>query len=237
MEDDLSHIVGLSLEFWLLTTVVILIAGPFGFPIVIVLPAAGLLMVVANGKLVAVTRAVTAAGRAGRLREDVFWLGRPQLLLVPIKAALFVVSFLFGTLLLYLWQFGPDSCPFTTAFYPGWVLPWWTIPIFTGIILAHLAFCTLPTYALAVLMGSSIKANMLPQRLSKKLLALTDTMRRQMAEEREELARSGGEAPELAAAASAQQARRASELEEHKSSRMERMASVVGRRLVGQHGH
>ncbi len=78
---------------------------------------------------------------------------------------------------------------------------------------------------------------MLPQRLSKKLLALTDTMRRQMAEERDELARSGGEAPELDAAASADQARRASQLEERKSSRMERMASAVGRRLVGEHGH
>lgn len=72
----------------------------------------------------------------------------------------------------FAWQFGTRSCPFTDAFYPNWVIPWWTIPIVNTIIFVYMGAVTLPAYSLAVQMGSDIKSYMLPQKLTKKLLAV-----------------------------------------------------------------
>jgi hypothetical protein len=102
LEEDLARVVGLSLEFWLVATLLVLLAGPLGFPAVVAMPLIAACALGADAKLTHVVRAVTAGGRARRLPEDLFWLGRPRLLLVPIKAALFLISFLFGAWLLFV---------------------------------------------------------------------------------------------------------------------------------------
>ena len=59
-----------------------------------------------------------------------------------------------------LQSFGPESCPFTAAgnkFWFAWVLPWWTVLIFTAVVYLDAATRTLPCYSLAVQMGSEFK--------------------------------------------------------------------------------
>lgn len=59
-----------------------------------------------------------------------------------------------------LQSFGPDSCPFTATgnkFWFAWVLPWWTVLIFTAVVYLDAATRTLPCYSLAVQMGCEFK--------------------------------------------------------------------------------
>lgn len=172
LEDDISHIVGLSVEFWGIITIFVLVSGPYGYAVMPFMCAIGGILVLTNGKIVSIAREVTQHGGAGRLSSKVFWFNRPQLLLIPIKLGLFFCSFIYASFLFFVWQFGKNSCPFTDAFYPGWALPWWTIILFNTIIFFHMGTGTMPAYSLVVLMGSDIKAHMLPKKFTKKLLAV-----------------------------------------------------------------
>lgn len=59
LEEDLSHVVGLSFEFWVLIVLIVLMSGPFGFPTAIFMGGAGLVMMITNGKLAMIIRSVT----------------------------------------------------------------------------------------------------------------------------------------------------------------------------------
>jgi hypothetical protein len=126
-----------------------------------------------------------ADGGAARLSSRTFPFNRPTLLLVPIKLSLFLCAFIYANFLYLLWQFGPKSCCFTDEFYPGWVLPWWTILIVNTLIFLHMGAVTLPAYSLAVQMGSDWKAHMLPQRLTKKLLGIAAEVKAKVRAERD----------------------------------------------------
>lgn len=128
-------------------------------------------------------RALKASRRSStprRLDSDVFWFNRPPLLLVPIKVAIFLCSFFYSGFLFFAWQLGPRSCAFDTSFYPGWVLPWWTVILFTSVIFAHVCWGVFPNYCIAVQLGSDWKAHMLPKRLVKRLLAVARATRKRV---------------------------------------------------------
>ena len=172
LEDDISHIVGLSIEFWAIIIIFVLVSGPYGYAFMPFMCAIGGILFLTNGKIVSIARAVTQHGGAGRLSSKIFWFNRPQLLLIPIKLGLFFCAFVYASFIFFVWQFGKNSCPFTDSFYPGWALPWWTIILFNTFIFLHMGTGTMPAYSLVVLMGSDIKAHMLPRRFTKKLLAV-----------------------------------------------------------------
>jgi len=172
LEDDLSHVVGLSIEFWLVIIIFILVAGPYGYPVMPFTVLCAAVLIPTNTKLAMVIRSVVRQGGASRLSSGVFWLNKPRLLLVPIKLCLFICAYIYASFIFFAWQFSSGSCPFYKDFYPDWALPWWTIIIFNTIIFLHMAAVTLPAYSLAVQMGSDIKSQMLPQKMAKKLMAM-----------------------------------------------------------------
>lgn len=71
LEDDLSHVVGLSFEFWVVIVAFLLVAGPAGFAVGYLMAGTAALLVVVNAKLAQIIRSVTtrewraAAGGAG----------------------------------------------------------------------------------------------------------------------------------------------------------------------------
>uniref|UniRef100_A0A1D2A4C2 MLO-like protein n=2 Tax=Auxenochlorella protothecoides TaxID=3075 RepID=A0A1D2A4C2_AUXPR len=172
LEDDLSAVVGLSLEFWLLIVIYWLVAGPYGYPTMIFFALNGAVLALTNTKLQHIIRYVTNSGVPQQLELHVFWLNRPPLMLIPIKLTLFLCSYTYASFIFFLWQFGASSCAFEDVFYRGWVLPWWTIILFNTLMLVHMSWVTFPAYSLAVQMGSDWKAHMLPRRLLKRLLAI-----------------------------------------------------------------
>lgn len=184
LEDDLSHIVGLSVEFWIIIVLFILSSGPFGYAVTPFMSAVALILCLTNAKLVEITRKVTRRGGIGRLTSSIFWFNRPQLLLIPIKLVLFFCAFIYASFIFFAWQFGSSSCPFNDGFYTGWVLPWYTILIVNTLIFFHMAIVTLPTYSLCVLMGSDVKAHMLPRKFAKKLLAVATAAKEKLKAEK-----------------------------------------------------
>ena len=59
LEEDLSHVVGLSLEFWVVIVLFVLMAGPWGFFTMIFMAANGAMLIITNGKLAKIIRTVT----------------------------------------------------------------------------------------------------------------------------------------------------------------------------------
>jgi len=184
LEDDLSHIVGLSAEFWIIIVLFILSSGPFGYTVTPFMSAVAFILCITNAKLVDITRKVTRKGEIGRLTSSIFWFNRPQLLLIPIKLVLFFCAFIYASFIFFAWQFGDGSCPFKDGFYKGWVLPWYTILIVNTLVFFHMAIVTLPTYSLCVLMGSDVKAHMLPKKFASKLLAVAAAAREKVKAEK-----------------------------------------------------
>jgi hypothetical protein len=192
LEDDLSHIVGLSAEFWIIIVLFILSSGPFGYAVTPFMSAVAFVLCITNAKLVDITRKVTRKGGIGRLTSSIFWFNRPQLLLIPIKLVLFFCAFIYASFIFFAWQFGDGSCPFKDGFYTGWVLPWYTILIVNTLIFFHMAIVTLPTYSLCVLMGSDVKAHMLPRKFAKKLLAVAAAAKEKVKAEKAAAAKAAG---------------------------------------------
>lgn len=195
MEDDLSHLVGITPIFWIVTTLFWLISGVIGYAILPAMIINAFVLIVLNAKLVSIVKNITdrlGTGSAVILEKHIFWFNKPDLLLQPMKFCLFVSSFIFNTFLFFVWQFSVGSCPFTDAFYPRWVIPWWTIIIFNAVIFIHLATVTFPAYSMAVQMGSDLKGHMLPSRFVKKLLQAVEEAKRKVQLEKEAAARAEG---------------------------------------------
>jgi hypothetical protein len=187
MEDDLSHLVGITPIFWIVTTIFWLISGVIGYAVLPAMILNAVVLVVLNAKLVSIVKHITDRGGAAVMLEtDIFWFNKPDLLLQPMKFCLFVCSYMFNSFLFFVWQFSPGSCPFTDAFYPRWVIPWWTIIIFNLLLFVHLAAVTFPAYSMAVQMGSDIKGHMLPSRFVKKLMKAVEDAKREVEREKAE---------------------------------------------------
>ena len=59
LEEDLSHVVGLSLEFWIVIVLFMLMAGPWGFLTMIFMAVNAAMLILVNGKLAKIIRTVT----------------------------------------------------------------------------------------------------------------------------------------------------------------------------------
>lgn len=105
---------------------------------------------------------------------------------------MFLCAFIYASFVFFAWQFGNGSCPFKDGFYTGWVLPWYTILIANTLIFFHMAIVTLPTYSLCVLMGSDVKAHMLPKKFAKKLLAVASVAKEKVKAEKDAAAAAAG---------------------------------------------
>lgn len=185
MEEDLSMIVGLTPIFWIVTIIFWLISGPIGYAVMPAMIINAIVVITLNSKLVHIVKKVTDTNSiAMMLSAKIFWFNRPQLLLLPMKFSLFMCSFIYGSFLFFVWQFAPNSCPFTDSFYPQWVIPWWTIILFNTVIFVHLAAVTFPAYSMAVQMGSDLKSHMLPKRLARKLLAAVQDAKNHLKEQK-----------------------------------------------------
>ncbi|KAL4420149.1 hypothetical protein ABPG77_010365 [Micractinium sp. CCAP 211/92] len=176
MEDDFAHIVGVSQEMWFTMIIFVLISGPLGWATTIFLALAAAVLLVINVKLCVIIRHVCRGARVRQLSSNIFWFQRPSLLLHPIKYILFLCSFIMSSAVFFAWSFGASSCPFTAGspdsnpFYFAQVVPWWAMLLFAGVVYLDASLRTLPTYSLAVQMGSDFKHHMLPQGLREKLL-------------------------------------------------------------------
>lgn len=185
IEEDFSHLVGITPIFWIGIILFWLVSGAMGYAVMPAMIINGVVMIILNAKLVSIVKNVTdRGGTAVMLETNVFWFNKPALLLQPMKLSLFICSYLFASFLFFVWQFSATSCPFSDAFYPQWVLPWWTIILFNLVIFIHLAAVTFPAYSLAVQMGSDLKGHMLPKRLTKKLLQAVEEAKRKVREEK-----------------------------------------------------
>ena len=135
--------------------------------------------------------------RGDRVKDDLgdsyFWLARPELLLVPIKYCLFVCSAAVGSIIFFVWQFGPHSCFRSNSFYFYFPLPWWCVLVISFAILAALSFVTLPMYSLAVRMGSKVDASLAPRRIQRRLVLMAARARRRVAQRKAEEAAAAGE--------------------------------------------
>jgi hypothetical protein len=200
MEDDLSHLVGITPIFWIVTILFWLVSGVIGYAVLPAMIINAVVLIILNAKLVSIVKNITdklGTGSAVILDKDIFWFNKPDLLLQPMKFCLFVCSFIFNSFLYFVWQFSAGACPFSDSFYPYWVIPWWTIIIFNAVIFIHLATVTFPAYSMAVQMGSDLKGHMLPSRFVKKLLKAVEEARQKVQLEKEAAARAaeGSEKP------------------------------------------
>lgn len=192
MEDDFAHIVGVSQEMWFTMIVFVLISGPLGWATTIFLSLAALVLLVLNMKLFVIIRHVCRGARVRQLSSNIFWFQRPMLLLHPIKYLLFLCSFIIASAFFFLWSFGPSSCPFTAGgidsnpFYFAQVVPWWAMLLFAALVYLDASLRTLPTYSLAVQMGSDFKHHMLPRGLREKLLLAAQRIKKKHKEMQKE---------------------------------------------------
>ncbi|KAL4859220.1 MLO-like protein 14 [Chlorella vulgaris] len=180
MEDDFSQIVGVSLEMWATLVVFVLISGPLGWVALPFVVLSALVLVAVNVKIIWVIRHVCRGARVNTLTSHVFWFGRPDMLLHPIKYVLFLASFMFSSAIFFVWSFGSESCPFTAAgnaFWLAWLPPWWLVLIISGLIFVDAAMIALPCYSLAVQMGSDFKQHMLPSGVKNKLLLIAERVK------------------------------------------------------------
>ena len=186
MEEDSSHLVGITPIFWIALILIWLVSGVIGYPVMPAMIINGVVLVVLNAKLASIVQHVTERGTAAvMLEKDVFWFNKPNLLMQLMKVSLFICSYMFASFLFFVWQFSAGSCPFSDAFYPYWVTPWWTIILFNAVMFIHLAAVTFPAFSMAMQMGSDLKGHMLPKKLTKKLLHAVEQAKRHVREERQ----------------------------------------------------
>lgn len=185
MEEDLSHLVGISPIFWISLILIWLISGVWGYSLMPAMIVNAVALVVLNAKLASIVQHITNRGSAAvMLEKDLFWFKRPTLLMQLMKVSLFICSYMFASFLFFVWQFSVGSCPFSDAFYTHWVTPWWTIILFNAVMFIHLAAVTFPAFSIALQMGSDLKGHMLPKKLTKKLLHAVEAAKRHVQEER-----------------------------------------------------
>lgn len=158
VEDDYAQLVGVSTSLYLLTALVMLLAGQAGWIASWMNLAALLSVLVLNAKLIHIIRFACRGGAVNDLTRNAFWFKRPALLLPWVRGVLFSLSFVFSSQVFFAWQFGPKSCYFTNAgfrAYAAW--PFWVDTILAALLLLEMGLTTLPLYSLAVQMGSQYK--------------------------------------------------------------------------------
>lgn len=174
LDDDCAKVVGLGWTIWLVVIVFVLLAGVVGWSAAWFELVALVLELIMNTKLIHIARHTARGGAVHRLKPTIFWFGAngPWVMLLAIKTLLFLVSFIFASLIFFAVNFGPKSCFFST---PGLntaslPIPWWAILIVNVMVYCALSFVTLPLYSLGVQMGSGFRPHILSPNVKNRLL-------------------------------------------------------------------
>ncbi|KAG0629654.1 hypothetical protein M758_1G119500 [Ceratodon purpureus] len=173
MEDEFQKIVGISLKLWVFVLLFILfnVHGVYLYfwtsfiPVILVLViGAKLQHVVAT---LAIENAAVPGAFVGQLmqpRDQLFWFGRPELLLSILHLVMFQNAFELATFLWHVWAFGFHTCLLEhnkTMLY---------IRLLVGLgVQIFVSTCTLPLYALVSQMGTNFKPAVLPTRVGNAL--------------------------------------------------------------------
>ncbi|KAL3145465.1 Mlo15p, variant 2 [Trebouxia sp. C0010 RCD-2024] len=174
LDDDCAKVVGLGWTVWLVVIVFVLLAGVIGWSAAWFELLALILELVMNTRLIHIARHTARGGTVHRLKPTIFWFGAkgPWVMLLAIKTLLFLVSFIFASLIFFAVNFGAKSCFFAT---PGLntaslPVPWWAILVVNVLVYFALSFVTLPLYSLGVQMGSGFRQHILTPNVKNRLL-------------------------------------------------------------------
>ncbi|KAL4432565.1 hypothetical protein ABPG77_000502 [Micractinium sp. CCAP 211/92] len=154
LEDDLPSFVGLSIEMGVVACVMLLLAGLTGWIGPLFLIVASALLLITNMTLVALLRNSCRGGQphSSSGKPPKWWRNPHLLLAIPIRLILFLCSFVYSSLVLFAWQFGSNSCFFSTHgdIWGVGGLPWWTGIIWVAVMLLWVGLVTIPTFSLVV---------------------------------------------------------------------------------------
>ncbi|GER43026.1 MLO-like protein [Striga asiatica] len=165
MEEEFQSIVGVSAPLWGFVVAFMLfnVKGSNLYFWIALIPFALVLLVGTKLQHVIATLALESVGISGnyggssfKLRDELFWFNKPELLLSLIHFILFQNAFELASFFWFWWQFGYHSCFIKNHFlvYLRLILG------FTGQFLC--SYSTLPLYALVTQMGSNYKAALIP---------------------------------------------------------------------------
>ncbi|XP_011082657.2 MLO-like protein 11 [Sesamum indicum] len=168
MEEEFQRIVGVSARLWGFVVAFMLfnVKGTNLYFWISLIPVTLVLLVGTKLQHVIATLALESAGISGnfarpkfKLRDELFWFKKPELLLSLIHFILFQNAFELASFFWFWWQFGYNSCFITNHFlvYLRLILG------FAGQFLC--SYSTLPLYALVTQMGTNYKAAIIPQRI------------------------------------------------------------------------
>ncbi|XP_073312794.1 MLO-like protein 11 isoform X1 [Primulina huaijiensis] len=168
MEEEFQRIVGVSAPLWGFVVAFMLfnIKGSNLYFWIALIPVTLVLLVGTKLQHVIATLALESAGISGsfsglkfKLRDELFWFNKPELLLSLIHFILFQNAFELASFFWFWWQFGYNSC-----FIKNHLLVY--IRLFVGFSGQFLcSYSTLPLYALVTQMGTNYKAALIPKRI------------------------------------------------------------------------
>jgi mlo protein len=173
MESEFEKIVGISAKLWAFVILFLLfnVHGVYLYFWSSFIPLIVVLVIGAKLQVVVVTLALEAVDVPGSVvpqvlkpRNELFWFGRPGLLLNVLHLVLFQNAFELATFLWQLWTFGWDTC----------VLEENKIMVYARLAVGLIAqlfcsFITLPLYTLVSQMGTNYKEEVLPPTVGKAL--------------------------------------------------------------------
>ncbi|KAL8032169.1 hypothetical protein ABFS82_13G077800 [Erythranthe guttata] len=165
MEEEFQCIVGVSAPLWGFVVAFMLfnVKGSNLYFWISLVPFTLVLLVGTKLQHVIATLALESVGISGsfsrprfKLRNELFWFNKPELLLSLIHFILFQNAFELASFFWFWWQFGYNSCFIKNHFlvYLRLVLG------FAGQFLC--SYSTLPLYALVTQMGTNYKAALIP---------------------------------------------------------------------------
>ncbi|KAI3457477.1 hypothetical protein Pfo_014140 [Paulownia fortunei] len=168
MEEEFQRIVGVSAPLWGFVVAFMLfnVKGSNLYFWIALIPVTLVLFVGTKLQHVIATLALESVGISGsisrpkfKLRDELFWFNKPELLLSLIHFILFQNAFELASFFWFWWQFGYNSCFIRSHFlvYLRLILG------FAGQFLC--SYSTLPLYALVTQMGTNYKAALIPQRI------------------------------------------------------------------------
>ncbi|KAK4387061.1 MLO-like protein 11 [Sesamum angolense] len=168
MEEEFQRIVGVSAPLWGFVVAFMLfnVKGSNLYFWIALIPVTLVLLVGTKLQHVIATLALESAGISGsfsgpkfKLRDELFWFNKPELLLSLIHFILFQNAFELASFFWFWWQFGYSSCFIRNHFLVYLRL----IVGFAGQFLC--SYSTLPLYALVTQMGTNYKAALIPKRI------------------------------------------------------------------------
>ncbi|KAK4439202.1 MLO-like protein 11 [Sesamum alatum] len=168
MEEEFQRIVGVSAPLWGFVVAFMLfnVKGSNLYFWISLIPVTLVLLVGTKLQHVIATLALESVGISGnyarpkfKLRDELFWFKKPELLLSLIHFILFQNAFELASFFWFWWQFGYNSCFIRNHFlvYLRLILG------FAGQFIC--SYSTLPLYALVTQMGTNYKAAIIPQRI------------------------------------------------------------------------